>query len=62
MVERKFMSLAEFVVCYGIGLTKTREEMDAERLKYHKLGRRRLISYADAEEWAAALRSSPKKK
>jgi excisionase family DNA binding protein len=58
---RGAMSIDDFAVWAGIGRTLVYNEIKAERLRIHKVGRRTLISYADAEFWLSerAIKSSP---
>jgi len=52
---KKAMSPKSFSEAFGIGLTKTYEEIRAGRLIARKLGRRTIILPVDAEQWAASL-------
>jgi excisionase family DNA binding protein len=45
------MSIIEFAQWAGIGRTLVYQEIGEGRLAIHKVGRRTIISYADAEEW-----------
>jgi excisionase family DNA binding protein len=53
--NRIFCSVNEAAKAAGIGLTKLREEIAAERLVARKLGKRTLIKISDLESWAANL-------
>jgi len=53
--NRIFYSVNEAAKAAGIGLTKLREEIAAERLVARKLGKRTLIKISDLESWAANL-------
>jgi len=53
--NRIFYSVNEAAEAAGIGLTKLREEIAAERLIARKLGKRTLINVSDLEAWAANL-------
>jgi excisionase family DNA binding protein len=48
-------SVHEAARAAGIGLTKLREEIRAERLVARKLGKRTLINVEDLNAWAANL-------
>jgi excisionase family DNA binding protein len=50
-----FYSVHEAAKAAGIGLTKLREEIRAQRLIARKLGRRTLISAEDLNAWASNL-------
>jgi len=47
-------SVAEFCHIYGIGKTKTYEEVKSGRLRVVKIGRRTLVSVMDAQAWFEA--------
>jgi excisionase family DNA binding protein len=49
------MSVSEFAHRYGIGRSKTYEEIGAGRLRALKVGKRTLITEDDAEEWLRRL-------
>jgi excisionase family DNA binding protein len=49
------MSVARFSADYGIGRTKTYEELNSGRLRGRKIGTRTLISEDDAEAWLRCL-------
>ena len=53
--QRQAYSPREMAVAYGIGATKIYEEINADRLKDRKIGRRTLIMLADAERWFKTL-------
>jgi excisionase family DNA binding protein len=53
IVARGAMSINEFTQWASICRTKVYEEIGAGRLRIHKVGRRTLISYVDAERWLA---------
>ena len=46
------MTVREFLAWSSIGRTKTYEEIRAGRLRALKVGRKTLIDYSDAREWA----------
>ena len=48
-------SVNEAAKAAGIGLTKLREEIRANRLIARKLGKRTLINVSDLNAWAASL-------
>lgn len=48
-------SVHEAAKAAGIGLTKLREEISANRLIARKLGKRTLINVEDLSAWAASL-------
>ena len=48
-------SVKEFRACYGIGKTKTYEEIAAGRLVAKKVGARTLISRGAARSWFVRL-------
>jgi excisionase family DNA binding protein len=48
-------SVHEAAKAAGIGLTKLREEIRANRLIARKLGKRTLINVSDLNAWAASL-------
>ena len=50
-VEKLAYTIPEFMEIFGTGRFKTYEEIRAGRLKIKKVGRRTLISKADAENW-----------
>ena len=49
------LSVTEFLAWASIGRTKFYEEVNADRLKIRKIGRKTLILRADAEAWLNAL-------
>lgn len=51
----RVMSIAQFSKEYGVGRTKTYEELKSGRLHARKLGNRTLITEDDAEEWLCHL-------
>jgi excisionase family DNA binding protein len=55
MPERITYSVHEAAKAAGIGLTKLREEIRANRLIARKLGKRTLISVEDLNAWASNL-------
>lgn len=55
MADRLFYNLYEAAEVAGIGLTKLREEIAAQRLVARKLGKRTLIKISDLESWAENL-------
>ena len=52
---QRAMSVRDFGRNYGIGRTRTYEEINAGRLKALKSGRRTLIPVDAAEDWLNAL-------
>jgi excisionase family DNA binding protein len=56
---RGAMSIKDFTRWACICRTKVYEEIGAGRLKIHKVGRKTLVSYADAEQWLAARAVDP---
>jgi excisionase family DNA binding protein len=48
-------SVNEAAKAAGIGVTKLREEIRANRLIARKLGKRTLINVRDLNDWAASL-------
>lgn len=52
---RRGMSIDEFGRRYGIGRTKTFEEIKTGRLRAKKIGRRTIIAEDDAEVWLRQL-------
>ena len=55
MPERISYSVHEAAQIAGIGLTKLRDEIRANRLIARKLGKRTLINSADLNAWAEKL-------
>ena len=55
MTHRIAYSVHEAAKAAGIGLTKLREEIRANRLIARKLGKRTLINVEDLNAWAANL-------
>ena len=49
------MSIGVFCETYGIGRTKTYEEIKSGRLRVRKVGRRTIVTADDAEEWLSTL-------
>jgi excisionase family DNA binding protein len=49
------MSIAEFGEQYGLGRTKTYEELKSGRLRGRKIGKRTIIAEDDAEDWLRRL-------
>jgi excisionase family DNA binding protein len=56
---RGAMSIREFTRWACICRTKVYQEISAGRLRIHKVGRKTIISYADAEQWLAARAVDP---
>lgn len=54
-VQHGAMSVDTFCERYGVSRSKAYQEIGAGRLKPKKLGRRTLITVADAEAWLASL-------
>jgi hypothetical protein len=57
MTEKVAFSVREFTQKFGIGLTRTYEEIASGRLLAKKVGCRTLILAKDADAWAANLPS-----
>jgi hypothetical protein len=53
------MSIARFSEEYGIGRTKTYEELKSGQLRGRKIGKRTIISQDDAETWLQRLPALP---
>jgi excisionase family DNA binding protein len=53
--RQRAMSIAEFAEDYGIGRTKTYEELKSGRLRGRKVGKRTIIGEDDAEDWLRSL-------
>ena len=53
--QQRAMNLADFCARYGIGRTKTYEELRAGRLRGRKIGKRTIIAEDDAEDWLRSL-------
>ena len=53
--RQRAMSIAEFCERYGLGRTKTYEELKCGRLRGRKIGRRTIITEDDAEDWLRHL-------
>jgi hypothetical protein len=49
------MHIADFCQRYGLGRTKTYEELKSGRLRGRKIGKRTIITEDDAEEWLLSL-------
>lgn len=54
-VRQRAMSIAEFCERYGVGRTKTYEELKSGRLRGRKIGKRSIITEDDAEDWLLRL-------
>jgi excisionase family DNA binding protein len=54
--QQRAFTIREFTEFYRVFRTRTYEEIKARRLRAIHVGRRRLITADDAEEWLAALR------
>jgi len=52
---QRAMSIGVFCETYGIGRTKTYEEIKSGRLRVRKVGRRTIVTADDAEEWLSTL-------
>lgn len=52
--EKKAYSVEGFGAAFGIGKTKTYEEINTRRLKSYKVGKSRRISAEAAAEWQRA--------
>ena len=55
-MKKRMLTINEFVELYGIGRTKTYQEINSARLKALKCGRRTLIPLEAAEEWLCSLK------
>jgi len=53
--RQRAMSIAEFGEQYGLGRTKTYEELKSGRLRARKIGKRTIITEDDAEDWLLRL-------
>lgn len=53
--RQRAMSIAEFCEQYGLGRTKTYEELKSGRLRARKIGKRTIITEDDAEDWLLRL-------
>jgi hypothetical protein len=53
--RNRAMSVAQFSEGYGIGRTKTYEELNSGRLRGRKIGKRTIITEDDAEDWLRRL-------
>jgi hypothetical protein len=53
--EKRNFTVAQFCAAYGIGLTKTYEEINSGRLAAVKAGTRTLIPVESAEAWRRSL-------
>ncbi len=49
------LTVNAFCAAYGIGRTRTYEEIASGRLRARKVGNRTLILRSDAQAWASAL-------
>lgn len=54
-MAKQAFSIPEFIGSFGVGRTKTYEEIESGRLKTYKVGRRRYISEHAAAEWQRKL-------
>ena len=52
---QRAMSIAQFCGRYGVGRTKTYEELKSGRLRGRKIGTRTIIAEDDAEDWLRHL-------
>lgn len=60
-MDKELITIPEFVARYSISRTAVYREVNADRLRLVKRGRRSLIATADAQAWLASLRAnSPK--
>ena len=55
MTDKGAMSVNEFLKWASIGRTKFYDEIASGRLKIRKIGRKSVVSTADAVEWLNAL-------
>jgi excisionase family DNA binding protein len=53
--HQRAFSIGEFCAQYGLGRTKTYEEIKKGRLRGRKIGKRTLIARDDAENWLQRL-------
>lgn len=53
--EKRNYRISDFVKIYGIGRTKTYEEINSGRLKAFKVGSITLISKESAEQWQSLM-------
>jgi excisionase family DNA binding protein len=53
--HRRAFSIGEFCSNYGLGRTKTYDEIRKGRLRGRKIGKRTLIARDDAESWLRRL-------
>lgn len=61
--HKRASSLADFCSRYGIGRTRTYDEINAGRLKVVKVGKRTLVPEDSAESWLKSLTAvTPKTK
>jgi excisionase family DNA binding protein len=57
--RQRALSIAQFSENYGIGRTKTYQEVKSGRLRARKVGRRTIITEEDAEAWLTRLPAVP---
>lgn len=62
IVEKNVLTIAEFGKIYGIGKTRTYEEINSGRLRAIKIGRRTFVTVEDAEAWLKACPAFVSKK
>lgn len=55
MTEPAAYPFSDFLKRYGIGRTKAYEEINSGRLKARKVGKRTLVTEADAQAWLDSL-------
>lgn len=61
VLEKKCYRIAEFCSAYGIGRTRTYEEIKKGRLKIIKFGNMTLISQEAAQAWLRSVESDAQK-
>jgi hypothetical protein len=57
--SQRAFSIEVFRRRFGVGRTRVYEELGLSRLRARKVGRRTIISAADAEDWLRRLPPSP---
>ena len=55
---RRAFDITSFCHRYGLGRTRTYDEIKSGRLRVRKCGRKTLIAEDDAEQWLASLPST----
>ena len=54
-IEKAAYTISEFMAAYGIGKTKTYQEINEGRLRIRKVGKRTLVAKVDADNWLNSL-------